>query len=435
MMTMTSLKQADKLVREGNFSAALALIVKARAEDPANRYAEAYEERVRALMESRASVVEAPATPANTGSTSGQKPSPAPALAEIVGLLSKAYDSLSNNDFRGALEILGQARQLDPMNADIPGLEEQIREACTSAPPTASTPDIYHAIVRDTIQAYIQEACDLASRGEYDEAMHLVTRGYVLDPMDRGLRECEQLVTRARIWANQQQEEIEVAQQQGGAAIELEAGAEKDPWLAGETGAETEEEAATGEEAETEVESAPETEQELAPETESGVEGKPGAEQIRAEANVDELVLREQKVEQHATRARDLLAVASYDEALTEVALGLVVDHEATSLLALEQLIWQQKNEHAAADTTARGSSEHGRLIRLHILAAEEFAQHGDFTRALDGLAKAYVLDPTNTEVKRAEVKIRQQELRHHQQSANPPLKLIYHHDRVANGE
>ena len=50
--SMTSLKLADKHVREGNFAAALALIQKARSEDPANRYAEAYEERVRSLMDS-----------------------------------------------------------------------------------------------------------------------------------------------------------------------------------------------------------------------------------------------------------------------------------------------------------------------------------------------------------------------------------------------
>ena len=74
------------------------------------------------------------------------------------------------------------------------------------------------------------------------------------------------------------------------------------------------------------------------------------------------------------------------------------------------------------------------RLIRLHILAAEEFAKNGDFVKALDGLAKAYVIDPANTEIKRAEVRIRQAELRHHQASGSP-LKLVYHHDRVVNGE
>ena len=48
------LKLADKLIREGNLAGALAAIQKARQEDPSNRYAEAYEERVLALMPPRA---------------------------------------------------------------------------------------------------------------------------------------------------------------------------------------------------------------------------------------------------------------------------------------------------------------------------------------------------------------------------------------------
>ena len=44
------LKQADKLVREGDYSTALEEIAKARGRDPRNLYALAYEERVRALV-------------------------------------------------------------------------------------------------------------------------------------------------------------------------------------------------------------------------------------------------------------------------------------------------------------------------------------------------------------------------------------------------
>jgi len=51
-----------------------------------------------------------------------------------------------------------------------------------------------------------------------------------------------------------------------------------------------------------------------------------------------------------------------------------------------------------------------------------------------NGLAKAYVIDPSNNELKRAEVRIRQQEIRHHQAAAQP-LTLVYHHERVANAE
>jgi len=390
---MTSLKLADKHVREGNFAAALALIQKARAEDPSNRYAEAYEERVRSLMEPTVAA-EGDADRPEASSAGAGSASPPPPLAEIVGFLSRAYDALSNNDYRGALDILGQARQLDPTNADIPVLEEQIQAAC-SAPSTAPAPDIHYQIVRDTIQAYIQEACDLASRGEFDEAMHLVARGFTLDPMDPGLRECERLIIDARDTAQMQEEEREAAARRMAQEAEAEA-------------------------------------LRLAKEEQEQAEV---IDQVDETQEPEQALTREEQLERHVTRARDLMAVASFDEALTEIALGLILDPRSTSLLALEQLVWQEKSEREAADTTAHSSGENVRLIRLHILAAEEFARNGEFTRALDGLAKAFVLDPTNTDVKRAEVRIRQQELRHHQQSENPPLKLIYHHDRAANGE
>ncbi|HEY6951661.1 MAG TPA: hypothetical protein VI758_04595, partial [Bacteroidota bacterium] len=44
------LKQADKLVRERDYASALEQIAKARAKDPLNSYAEAYEQRVRILL-------------------------------------------------------------------------------------------------------------------------------------------------------------------------------------------------------------------------------------------------------------------------------------------------------------------------------------------------------------------------------------------------
>jgi tetratricopeptide (TPR) repeat protein len=359
----TALKLADKLIREGNLAAALAAIQKARQEDPTNRYAEAYEARVLALM---------PPPSGNAGAAPVPVVAPKPAepampLAEIVDLLSQAYAALSDNNFSGALETLGQARQLDPRNSDITALEEQISTAM-SAPTIQTGTGEHFAIVRSTIQAYCEEACDLTARGEFDEAMHLVTRGFTLDPADRDLLECERLINHSRSLTVTQRTAEECAIRR--------------------------------------VEH----------------EKKTDAERAR-------------RVGQHLERARSLTATAAYDDALTEIALGLLLDPADQSLHALEEGVWKRKNEMSREQSEPRTSGECARLIRLHILAAEEFARSGDFTRALDGLAKAYVMDPTNTDVKRAEIKIRQQELRHHQQSANTPLKLIYQYDRVVNGE
>jgi len=365
-LNMTSLVHADKFVREGNLAAALALIRKVRRDDPSNRYAEAYEERVCALMGRPISSAADPPESSDAQS-SPLEAEPVASLAEIVSLLSKAHEAFSNGDSTGALEILSLAHQVDPKNADIADLEEQIRAACSATTPAGSH-DIHYAIVRDTIAAYVNEANHLVSRGDYDDAMHLVAKGFVLDPMDAGLRECERMITSARTKAAVEQAEREAARKR----VTLE----------------EEEEARRG-----------------------------------------------QRLQRHIVRARELLTSASYDEALTEVALGLLIDPESLSLHALEQVIWKEKNDHAAMEARAHASTDQSRLIRLFILAAEEFARGAEFARALDEVAKAYTLDPANSDVKRIEVKIRQQELRHAQQLAESPLKLIYHHDRAANGE
>ena len=358
------LKLADKCIREGNLPGALALIQKARSENPENRYAEAYEERVLALMPSAATQT-AP-EPALAPVAVKLPAAAATPLAEIVGLLSKAYDALSNNDFDGALTILGEARKLDPGNSDITALEEQITAALT--PPAPADDGTHYAVVRSTIQAYCEEACDLTARGEFMEAMQLVARGFVLDPADRDLLECERLINYSRLLSEMQQTAVDAA-----------------------------------------------------------------SHRIEQEKLAEDALLG--KLAQHLGRARELMNAAAYDEALTEIALGEIIDPTAQSLRTFEEEIWKRKNALAREQADPRTTAETARMIRLQILAAEEFSRNGDFTRALDGLAKAYVLDPTNTDLKRTEIKIRQQELRHHQTSANTPLKLIYHYDKVANGE
>ena len=143
---------------------------------------------------------------------------------------------------------------------------------------------------------------------------------------------------------------------------------------------------------------------------------------------------RRAEIVQHLNAARVLCNGGAYDEALTEIALGYILDPMHAGLHEIEDAVWAAKASCAAADHTPQSSSDCSRRIRLQILAAEEFARSGEFTRALDGLAKAYVIDPANNELKRAEVRIRQQEIRHHQAAAQP-LTLVYHHERVANAE
>jgi tetratricopeptide (TPR) repeat protein len=362
---MALLRLADKLVREGDHQGALTAILKARQMDPANRYAEAYEERVRSLLPGVAG-----ADPGSPDDSPGDPPTtaaPCSRLAEIVALLDQANTAIARADFPEALDYIGRARQLDPENGDICALEEQVRGACDSASPTSTESLQDFEIVRSTLEAYTSEAMELTATGEYEEALHLVTKGFILDPTNEYLREAERHIIAARQIAEAHDEALAFAAEHYQRLLER------------------------------------------------------------------ERTLREEFA-RHLDCARTLFRNGAYDDALTEIALGYTADPGNEELQTVERAVWQAKGASPSQAEYSARHEEMERIIRLHILAAEEFSKNGDFIRALDGLAKAYVLDPANKDIKRAEVRIRQAELRHHQASGSP-LKLVYHHDRVVNGE
>jgi hypothetical protein len=140
----------------------------------------------------------------------------------------------------------------------------------------------------------------------------------------------------------------------------------------------------------------------------------------------------------HLDLAKQLVAKQSFDEALAEVALGVSVDPENQELHQLECTIWdlQRHSELDKNDSPLRGESDpdsvnRERLIRIHLLAAEEFARHNEVPKALDELAKAFVIDPLNTSAKRMEHHIRERQLRE-QHVPSQPLKLVYRGDKAA---
>jgi tetratricopeptide (TPR) repeat protein len=363
---MALLRLADKLVRDGDHQAALKAILKARELDPTNRYAEAYEERVRALLHEAPPDADAPPTEAPKA-TPPANAAPCSHLTEIVALLDHANTAIVRSDFREALEYIRQARQLDPDNNDVIALEDEIRAACENASPHPTAPIMNLDVVRSTLEAYTAEAMDLMAAGEFAEALHLVTKGFALDPANAQLRAAEQQILAARHLYEEQQNAVALAEQHYHRLVEIE---------------------------------------------------------------------RHQREElaHHIERAKTLLQNRALDDALTEVALGYTLDAHNKELQEIEQAVWQAKSAIGTQPELPKKDEEVARLIKLHILAAEEFAKNGDFVKALDDLAKAYVIDPANIEIKRAEVRIRQAELRHHQTSGSP-LKLVYHHDRVVNGE
>jgi tetratricopeptide (TPR) repeat protein len=146
-------------------------------------------------------------------------------------------------------------------------------------------------------------------------------------------------------------------------------------------------------------------------------------------------------LKQHLRQAREYLAKKVYDEALMEIALGMTIDPENTDLKILEEDIVKAQADAEIAELEAvQGTTdsnmkndERDQLIWIHLRAADELQKQKEFAQALDELAKAYVIDPLNKEVKKAEIRIRQNEIRHAQQTGQT-LKLIYPNEKAMGG-
>jgi tetratricopeptide (TPR) repeat protein len=146
-------------------------------------------------------------------------------------------------------------------------------------------------------------------------------------------------------------------------------------------------------------------------------------------------------LKEHLRQAREHLTNKVYDEALMEIALGLTIDPQNSDLAALEaEVVKAQAEAETAESELAAKSSESGfkneerdQLIWIHLRAADELQKQNEFAQALDELAKAYVIDPLNKDVKKAELRIRQNEIRHAQQTGQT-LKLIYPNEKAMGG-
>jgi tetratricopeptide (TPR) repeat protein len=146
-------------------------------------------------------------------------------------------------------------------------------------------------------------------------------------------------------------------------------------------------------------------------------------------------------LKQHLRQAHEHLTNKIYDEALMEIALGLSIDPKNSNLAALEEEVMKAQAEaelaenELAAKSTESGfkNEERDQLIWIHLRAADELQKQNEFAQALDELAKAYVIDPLSKEVKKVELRIRQNEIRHTQQTGQT-LKLIYPNEKAMGG-
>ena len=146
-------------------------------------------------------------------------------------------------------------------------------------------------------------------------------------------------------------------------------------------------------------------------------------------------------LKQHLHQAREYLAKKVYDEALMEIAMGMTIDPENSDLKTLEEdIVKAQADAEIAEVEETQGTAdsnmkteERDQLIWIHLRTADELQKQKEFAQALDELAKAYVIDPLNKEVKKAEIRVRQNEIRHAQQTGQT-LKLVYPNEKAMGG-
>ena len=111
-------------------------------------------------------------------------------------------------------------------------------------------------------------------------------------------------------------------------------------------------------------------------------------------------------------RAQEFIARQAYDDALSEIALGLALKPEDKILQQLESTVWELKSRSDSGKGESRGSeteqSRRDDLLRSHLLAADGLIRKGELAKALDELAKAFAIDPLNPATSAMESRIRQ---------------------------
>lgn len=138
-------------------------------------------------------------------------------------------------------------------------------------------------------------------------------------------------------------------------------------------------------------------------------------------------------VHAHVKNARAMLTEGKLTDAATEIALGMVLAPYSPELKKLEKELWDLQAK--AEETTRREEEERRKVqesvrLKMHLLAAEEFAKHGQYGKALDEIVQSYLIDPMDFEARQLEMKVRQQ--MHRNNAA--PLKLVYKNGAAAAG-
>lgn len=263
----------------------------------------------------------------------------------------------------------------------------------------------YQAWVRTRIERHMEEAEKFASVQDFTSALHMITLGYIMSPVDESLRMCER-----RILDLQQR-----VKASGQLSPPLATGNEMT------TGAPGEEDGSLMMRVSEHIDEADRLcaghrFDEALDEIAKALTLDPLNESIRRyEKTIHEAYIRAQEeAQQRVRRVKELRVNRCYEEALEEIALGLVGEPDSPLLLELEQEILREHPGLVAESPENRAEGTEDR-VQIHLEAAEEFRKVRKYPEALDEISKAYAIDPANEEISKTEQRIRESEARPNQ--------------------
>lgn len=362
--------------------------------------------------------------------------------------LQEAEDLAAGNEYTAALRVITRAYLLDPLNPEVQSCEDRILQAQEQAHRRAEEDRraaeealrrkrdedlrrMEHAererlerAMRDEdatrrkadqlqIREYLRKASESLTQGRFDSALGELALAFIIDPFDDEIRTLEQQVLRAREEAPHGDSPSAVPRPPTAAAMPP----------APETTAAPLRPMAPADAGRERLWHALELLDqrlfdEALREVEKGLREDPASEDLLAlrtrieESARETPTAAESGPHSYAHTARELLEHGLPEEALEEIRAGLRAHPGDRALRTMESEIEARRQSAATAAAGSPESSGADDPVRARLRRAEDLARAGNFSEALDEIARAYAVNPLDDEIRRMEVLIRQAESR-----------------------
>jgi hypothetical protein len=288
---------------------------------------------------------------------------------KVVQYLSQAKSLLAAGRFQEAQNELAFVVVIDPLNPQVAELTEKIRSAI-EAKRQAELEEFRRKEEeerkrREALQQAIAKQCEsalvLSQQGDFNEALRVLTRAYVIDPGNDGLQQCENAVLAAQEKALQAERERRKVAEDAARQNE-EQDRRKRELLA----------------------------------REQLLKGAPDDSEA-------EKIEKQERCKFHLARVRELLTEGQFESALAEVALAFLADPFSDDVKEAEQAVVNAQSGRASesADSSPQAAEPAIDMAAIaeHVAEAERLRGTGEYSRALDELVKAFLIDPLDPSI------------------------------------